>query len=139
MTRPGFMLISKALTKIFWASPSPYSCTLTPTLGLELLASGGATPQICSHSQFCPLTPPSLPACTLFFLHELYLELCERAVWLFRRAGWGRKGWQWIGNDLCRPAPPKPCSTQPCLAKEVFRALLTTAGVSAKICPWQKN
>ena len=141
LTRPGFMLISKALTKIFWASPSPYSCTLTPTLGLELVVWGSATPQICSHSQFCPLPPlPCLPCLCTLFTHSRPSRVVRGAVWLVQNwEGWGREGWQWIGNDLCRPAdpslPPKPW-TQPC--RKRFLGLSTAGGLGQNM-PLAKN
>ena len=126
-------------------SLSLYSCTLTPTLGLEQLSPwGSATVWCCSWGSatdllsqpILPTYPP--PACAPFFtLRTLDLELCSAQFGCFR--GEGRKGWQWIGNDLCRPAP-SPTSPGP--SPPALGAFLGLSSrpleVSDKICPWQK-
>ena len=79
-------------------------CTLTPLVGLE-------KEQICSRSQFCPLTLPTDPP--THYLRTFSLPRKElRAV----SEGWlGRKGCRGIGNDLCRRDPRKPSLAGPSL------------------------
>ena len=75
------------------------------------------------------------PSCLrTFFYTTLDLELCSAQFGCFR--GEGRKGWQWIGNDLCRPAlDPAPqiyalfCRI---LSRQMFTRFLRNP--SKKIC-----
>ena len=72
---------------------------------------GRRTQQICSRSQFCPLTLPTDPP--THYQRTFPLPRKElRAV----SEGWlGRKGCRGIGNDLCRRDPRKPSLAGPSL------------------------
>ena len=91
-------------------------CTLTPLVGLEMVAPGEERNRFALAANFAHLRyPPSRQHTTCALFHSLRKEL--RAV----SEGWlGRKGCRGIGNDLCRRDPRKPSLAGPSLLGEVL-------------------
>ena len=105
------------------------SCTLTPLVGLEKIASVNERNRFALAANFAHLRyPPTRQHTTCALFHSLWKEL--RAL----SDGWlGRKGCRGIGNDLCRRDPRKPSLAGPSL---LFKG--STPRCLGRSWPWAK-